>query len=328
MGSSQVPRVAVLVFPGAVAFDVMTVLETLAAQTAEGLPRYDVTICSTRGLPVRTAAGFTMSPDGGLHEAEQASILVVPGSQNPEADPPDEVIKAVKEAYARGARLVAFGAGAFVLARAGLLDGRHATTHWRYAGLLAADHPGVLLDPDVLYVEDGQILTCAGLVAGVDLCLDIIRTDHGASAADEVARSAVTAYQRPANHSQVVQRLVTRSGDGGLSHLRAWMLAHLADPMPVSALARQVFLSKRQFTRVFRMETGTSPWQWLLEQRLLRARHLLERTDDPIDAIVHCCGFTTSAAFRAQFKRAVGTTPSTYRRLYRGAAPRVGTADA
>jgi transcriptional regulator GlxA family with amidase domain len=209
--------------------------------------------------------------------------------------------------------------GAFALAHAGLLDGHRATTHWDSASTFAALFPEVRLDPNVLYVDDGALLTSAGVAAGLDLCLHLVRRDHGARVASQIARQTVVAPHRDGGQAQFIERPIEPDANGAaqLERTRAWALEHLDEPLTLAALARHACVSQRTFARRFRSETGTSPFQWLLSQRVLRAQQLLEGTDASIDEIARLCGFADTAALRYHFRRAVATTPSAYRRSFR-----------
>jgi transcriptional regulator GlxA family with amidase domain len=214
--------------------------------------------------------------------------------------------------------------GAIALAAAGILDGRPATTHWYYAEEFRARFPNVKLDPEVLFIDDGDVLTSAGVAAGIDLCLHLLRRDHGAEAANAAARQTVVAPHRPGGQAQFVERTVPPHDGGGLEGTRAYALAHLDRPLTVGQLARHAHTSERTFTRRFRQETGTTPLRWLHAQRIDRARRLLERSDLPIEAVAHRCGFGSAAILRQHFRRATATTPTAYRRAFAvadGSAP-------
>jgi AraC family transcriptional regulator, transcriptional activator FtrA len=212
--------------------------------------------------------------------------------------------------------LVGLGTGVFTLGAAGLLDGRTVTTHWRHADLLRITYPRTRVVA-ALFTEDGQIFTSPGLAAAIDLHIEIISRDHGVEVARRIAQVAVTAPVRAGDLTQVVDRPLPRDPDAGLRRLRAWMIDHLDEPMSLDSLASRAFMSRRQFTRVFRAETGMSPWQWLLHERLKEARRLLESTCEPVEQIGFKCGFPTAASFRMHFRRAVRTTPSAYRMAFR-----------
>ena len=236
--------------------------------------------------------------------------------------PPAAVLEALRAAHARGARVASICTGAFVLAHAGLLDGRRATTHWAYAERLAERYPAVTVDPGVLYVDEGDVLTSAGVAAGIDLCLHLVRRDHGAEVANAVARRIVVA-PAPRRRAGAVRRgaRCRVADEHGLEPTRAWATQRLREPLTVAAMARHAACSERTFARRFRAETGTTPLQWLLRQRVLHARRLLEATDLPVEHVADAAGFGTAASLRAHFRRATATTPLAYRRTFRGSPP-------
>ena len=231
---------------------------------------------------------------------------------------PAPLISALRNARERGARVVSNCSGAFALAAAGLLDGREATTHWRYAALLAERYPAVRVDPDVLYVDGGSILTSAGSAAGLDLCLHLVRRDHGPTVANSVARRLVLPPHREGGQAQFIEAAVRPvPGDDGLARSLEWALEHLAEPIAVADLARVAHLSQRSYIRHFARATGTSPLRWLVTQRVAAARSLLETTDAPVEEVGAAVGFAEPATVRHHFGRAVGTSPSAYRRTFR-----------
>src|SRR3954469_686373 len=304
-------RVAVLALESVVAFDMAT-----PAQVFRG--PYSFELCAVRPGPVATSSGFSVVADHGLEALERADTVVVPGYDTIDRPPGAAVVDALRAAHARGARTVSICTGAFALAHAGLLDGRRATTHWRYAPYLAEWFPAGARDPDVLYVDEGDVLTSAGVAAGIDLCLHIVRCDHGAQVAARVARRIVVAPHRDGGQAQFVERPLPEAGGDGLEATRAWALEHLDRPIGVAALARHAGVSERTFARRFRAETGTTPLQWLPRQRVLEAQRLLERTDLPFEDLAGRCGFGTAASLREHFARATTTTPTAYRRSFRG----------
>jgi AraC family transcriptional activator FtrA len=241
----------------------------------------------------------------------------VPGAGEVHGTPPHAVLDALRRAHDRGARLASICSGAFVLAAAGLLDGREAATHWRYADLLAARFPRVRVRADVLYLDGGDVLTSAGTAAGIDLCLHLIRSDHGAAVANAVARRMVVAPQRGGGQAQFVEAPVAaRIDDDPVGRAMAWALERLAEPIAVGDLARAAFMSTRNFSRRFVAATGTSPARWLLEQRLLASLPLLEGSDLPVEEVGHRVGFRSPAAFRRHFASARGIPPSAHRRAF------------
>jgi transcriptional regulator GlxA family with amidase domain len=213
--------------------------------------------------------------------------------------------------------MISICTGAFARAAAGLRDGRRATTHWRHTAELRARHPEIDLDPQVLYVDEGRVLTSAGVAAGIDLCLHVVARDHGAAAANAIARRMVVAAQRGGGQAQFVERSVPEPADEGLGGTRAWMLDRLAEPLTVSEMARHAVRSERSFMRHFRAETGTTPLRWLHEQRILHARRLLEETDLPVETVAARSGFGSATTLREHFGRSVRTTPTGYRRVFR-----------
>lgn len=265
--------------------------------------------------------------DGGYHivtpwrldELTRADTIVVPAWRFFHETTPPALVEALRAAHERGARLLSVCSGAFLLAEAGLLDGRPATTHWMYTDELAARYPEIDVDPEVLYVDGGDgIYTSAGTAAGIDLCLHIVRLDHGAEVANAVARRMVVAAHRDGGQSQFVAVPVpAQPDDDTLSPTLDWALEHLDEPLSVDDLARRALMSPRTFARRFRGATGTTPLQWLLRQRIALAQRLLETTELPIELIATRCGFGSATALRVHFRRATGTTPLAYRRTFR-----------
>jgi transcriptional regulator GlxA family with amidase domain len=278
-------------------------------------------VASRRPRPVPADNGITITADAGLEIVASADTVIVPASSTP-VDSTEQLIEhdvadAVREAHERGARVVSLCTGAFTLAAAGLLDGRRATTHWMHAEELARRFPRVTVDPGVLWVDDHPVYTSAGTAAGVDLCLHLVRTDLGARAANTVARRMVVPPHRDGGQAQFVQTPVPDcAGDDPLGPVLVWMAEHLNEAITVDQLARQAALSPRTFARRFVAVTGTTPLQWLLTQRVARARSLLESTDLPVERVAQACGFATAAGLRTHFTRVVGTSPTTYRHRF------------
>ena len=277
-------------------------------------PWYDVVVCGSG--PVRVGR-FLLEPDCGLDQLARAGTVIVPALADVDEDPPADLVDAVRAAHDAGARVVSLCTGAFVLAAAGLLDGRRATTHWAHAEALAARHPLVEVDPDVLYVDDGSVLTSAGKAAALDLCLHLVRCDHGSAIANALARSLVVPPHRAGGQAQFVTTPVPARDDHPLAELFPWAAQRLDRPLTVEDLARQANMSSRNLGRHFRSATGTTPLQWLLTQRIRRAQELLETTDDSLDAIAAAAGVGSAATLRRHFNRAVGVPPDTYRRTFR-----------
>jgi transcriptional regulator GlxA family with amidase domain len=269
---------------------------------------------STGSVPT---SGFTITATAGLDALSGADTVVVPGYQDVDAPVPASALTALQAAHRRGARLVSICSGAFALAAAGLLDGRPATTHWQLTGQLQRRYPQIDVRPNRFYVDDGDILTSAGVTAGVDVCLHLIRTDHGAAAANACARALVAPPQRAGGQAQYIERLVPKSSGGELAPLRNWMLENLTQPLSIDTLAGRAHMSRRTLIRRFREETGTSPMAWLTSGRLDRARELLETTDQPVEHIGRLTGLGAPAGVRAAFHRHLGTSPQEYRTLFR-----------
>jgi transcriptional regulator GlxA family with amidase domain len=253
-----------------------------------------------------------------------AGTVIVPGIMGGpmvrEGRIPPELRDALRDA-AGHARMVSICTGSSVLAAAGLLDGRPAATHWRDVDSFRRNFPSVRLDPDVLFVDDGDVLTSAGVAAGIDLLLHLVRRDHGSEVANRVARRSVVAPWRDGGQSQFIERPVPEPGDAGTAATRAWAMERLDSPLTLADLAAHARMSVRTFTRRFREETGTSATQWLLQQRVSHARHLLESTDTPVERVATDAGFGTTASLRQHLHAAIGVSPLTYRRTFRGAAP-------
>lgn len=283
-----------------------------------GEGRYGFALAAAEAGPVMTSSGFEIVADAGVDAIEGADTVVVPGYGPVEEAPAEAILDALRAASRRGARMVAICTGAFALAYAGLLDGRRATTHWANTDALAARFPAVEVDPDVLFVDEGQVLTSAGVAAGLDLCLHIVRTDHGAELATALARRTVIAPHRDGGQAQFIDLPLPPVGENGadLAATRAWALERLDEPLDVATLARHAVVSPRTFARRFRAETGTTPHRWLLDQRILHARQLLESSDSSIEEVASHCGFGSAASLRAHFKRRTGTSPLAYRRTF------------
>ncbi|MFJ3087292.1 MULTISPECIES: helix-turn-helix domain-containing protein [unclassified Streptomyces] len=285
----------------------------------EGLPVHDFAVVSAEGPRLRTHAGFTISTPYGLDRLEEADLVAVPaGSRFGERDFPEEVLVALRRAVERGARVLSVCSGAYLLGAAGLLDGRRCTTHWRHADDLARRFPEAVVEPDVLYVEDGPVTTSAGTAAGIDACLHLVRQAYGPAAANTIARRMVVPPHRDGGQAQYIERPLPRTRCDTVGDTLAWMERHLDQEMTVEQLAAQAHMSPRTFARRFQQETGTTPYRWLLRQRVLLAQHLLETSDETIDAIADRTGFGNAAALRHQFVRALDTTPQAYRRTFRG----------
>ena len=328
-------EVAVLALPHVVAFELGLPHRFLGgAVDGDGRPLYRVRTCTVDGGPVRTSAHYAVLPDHDAAILRTAATIVIPGIVG---GPPvvegrlDPTVAAALSRRRPDARLVSICTGAYVLAAAGVLDGRPATTHWMRTEPFRTFFPEVRLDPDVLYVDDGDVLTSAGNAAGIDLLLHVVRRDHGAEVANRVARRNVVAPWRDGGQSQFSQGTDGAAGPvgadrasvpaPGIGAARTFALANLGEPLPLHRLAGQAAMSVRTFTRRFRDETGQSPHNWLAEQRVALARRLLETTELPVERIAADAGFGTAASLRQHMRAAIGVAPGAYRRMYRG--PRV-----
>jgi AraC family transcriptional activator FtrA len=280
-----------------------------------GNDRYRFSLCTEHPGPVRTTSGFDLLVKSGLRALDRADTVLVPGWLPTESAPSPAVIRALRRAHRRGARLVSICTGAFALAGTGLLDGRRATTHWRASDQLQARFPAVQVDPDVLYVDHGDIATSAGSGTGIDLCLHLVRNDHGAAYAAQLARRMVMPPHREGGQLQYRTELVAPSTDS-LAALLDWAGDHLAEPITIDDLAARISVSPRTLTRRFADQLGTTPGQWLLAQRISRCRVLLEETDLPVETIAQRVGLASATNLRRRFHAAVRTTPSAYRRSF------------
>jgi len=287
-------------------------------RTAEGLPGYDFAVCAVEPPPIRTSSGFLIDTPYGIERLAEADLIVIPGWRDIREAPPEPLLEALRQAVARGARVMSMCTGAFVLAATGLLDGRRATTHWRDAAALAMKYPNITVDPNVLYIDDGLVLTSAGTASGIDLCLHILRIEHGAGVANAVARRMVVPPHRDGGQAQYIDTPVPehRRRDD-LSEVLAWARAHLDEQLTVRGLAARANMSSRTFARRFVAVTGTTPHQWLVTQRVEMAQRLLEETDHAVEVVAQQSGFGTAAMLRHHFGQRRGTSPQLYRRTFR-----------
>ncbi|KOG74094.1 MULTISPECIES: GlxA family transcriptional regulator [Streptomyces] len=315
-GTPSPERVVVLALDGVYPFELGIPSRIFGA--ADG--HYEVFTCSVDGRPVRTNADFTIGVAHGPEILETADTVVVASMATPHI--PTELPAEVTAALDRirpDARIVSICTAAFVLAEAGLLDGRRATTHWQVADHFRRRYPQVDLDPDVLFVEDGRVLTSAGAASGVDICLHIVRTDHGSALANAVARRCVVPPFRDGGQAQYIEQPVPPSGAAGTAATRAWALERLDEPLTLADLAGHARMSLRTFARRFSDEVGVSPGRWLIQQRVARARQLLEASDLPVDRIATEVGFATGASLRQHLHAAIGVSPQAYRRTFQQA---------
>jgi transcriptional regulator GlxA family with amidase domain len=280
-------------------------------------PYYELTVCAETETVLVPGRGFAITVAAGLDALEDADTVIIPGYDDIETALSAELLAALPAAHARGARLVSIGTAAFALAAAGLLDARPATTHWRHAEQLRQRYPQVDVLPNQLYVDDGDILTSAGVTAGIDLCLHLIRTDRGAAAANAHARDLVAPPRRRGGQAQFFEQFRPEASGEELAPLREWMLDNLAQPLTVDDLAERAHMSRRTLIRRFRKETSTPPMTWLTDARIDQARELLEATTVPIEQIGRLAGLGAPASLRAAFHRHLGTSPQAYRTLFR-----------
>jgi len=319
-GRDRPHRVATLVYDGLSPFEFAIAAEVFGLDRPDIGARwwYAFETCSASAGPLRTLGAVEIIPSGGLDRLARADTVIVPGTPDLTRDPGEPVLDALRRAHRRGARMVSLCTGAFTLAAAGLLDGRAATTHWRHATLLARRYPSVRVTPDVLYVDDGRVLTSAGTAAGIDLCLHIVRSDHGTDVANRLARRMVVAAHREGGQAQYVERPVPAvMGDALVEAAIGYARHHLQQRLTLDRIASEVHLSPRQLSRRFVEATGSSPGEWLLKERLDVGRTLLERTDEPVEVVAERVGLPNVSGFRRHFRRAYAVTPAAYRRASR-----------
>ncbi|MEV0322206.1 GlxA family transcriptional regulator [Streptomyces sp. NPDC050658] len=323
-GTHRPHRVAVIA-PSPVSMFNLAIPEMLLGKVELPAGRgYDVVVCTPRPGAIATTGGLTLHVEHGLDAVRDADTLLVAGTGH-RYEPDPLTVAAVREAAQRGTRIASICSGAFVLAEAGLLDGRSATTYWQLAEELRSRYPALDLKGDVLYVEDGQVMTSSGYAAGIDLCLHIIRTDYGAAAANEVARAALVAPVRPGGQTQFTQTPLPPERGNACADTRGWAMRRLDQPLTLTDLARHAGVSVRTLTRRFHAESGVSPLQWLLHQRIERAKELLETTALPMDRVAQACGLGTADSLRGHLVRRTGLTPSAYRTQFSRLETRRGT---
>lgn len=319
-GEPPLRRVAVIVSDGVAPFEFSIACEVFGIdRTEDGVPRFQLDICAPEPGPVKASLGFDIVVPNGLGPVDDADLVIVaPVSHSASLDYvlPEGVAEALRRTVARGARVAALCSGSFLLARAGLLDGRRVTTHWMYADTLQRMFPALTVEPDVLYVQDGPIFTSAGTAAGIDLCLHLVRRAYGPEVANAVARRMVVPPHRDGGQAQFVRTPVSVRPAETLAPLLDWAIERLHEDLPVNRLAKQASMSPRTFARRFQDETGTSPHTWVLMQRVALAERLLETTDAPVEEIASRCGFGSATMLRHHFTRLRGTTPTAYRRTF------------
>ncbi|MET8631297.1 helix-turn-helix domain-containing protein [Streptomyces sp. NPDC004680] len=314
-------NVAAVLLDGVHPFELGVVCEVFGIDRSdEGLPVYDFAVVSAEGPSLGThVGGLTVSTPYGLDRLEEADLIAVPaGSEYVIRDYPPELLDSLVRAVERGARVLSVCSGVFALGAAGLLDGRRCSVHWRQARELALRCPRAVIEPDVLYVDEDPVITSAGTAAGIDACLHIVRKEQGPEVANKIARRMVVPPHRDGGQAQYIERPLPRSQCDTVGGVLAWMARNLDKEVTVEQLAVRAHMSPRTFARRFQQETGTTPYRWILRQRVLLAQELLEGTDETMDTIADRTGFGTAAALRHQFVRALGTTPNAYRRTFRG----------
>ncbi|KRE97634.1 AraC family transcriptional regulator [Frateuria sp. Soil773] len=312
-------RVAIVAFDRISPFHLSVPCAVFGEAAGAAAAPFEVRVCAAEPGELRSLAGFGIAARHGLRELARADIVVVPSWRDPQEVPPASLLAALRRAHRRGALLVGLCLGAYVLAEAGLLDGRRATTHWRWAERFAQRYPAVQVDSNVLYVDGGDVLTSAGTAAGIDCCLHVVRRRLGAETANRIARILVVPPHRQGSQAQYIEQPVAEGADEGpLAKTLDWAARHLAAPHSLDSLAARAAMSRRSFTRHFRQRTGTTVGQWLLGQRLALAQRLLETTDQPIERIAERAGFGSALSMRQHFSAMLNTTPSMHRREFRG----------
>jgi AraC family transcriptional regulator, transcriptional activator FtrA len=310
--------VAAILYDSVNPFELGVATEVFGVDRPElGVPWYRLLVCAAHPGPIRTAVGFSVTAPYSLTCVAEADTVIVPGPRPADITFADEVLGALQDAYRRGARIIALCTGTFLLAAAGLLDGRCVTTHWRWAAKLAALYPQVEVDPRTLYIDDGQILTSAGAAAAIDLSLHIVRQDYGAEIAAAVARRMVVAPHRDGGQAQYIETpLPITDQEEPFGTTLAWLAAHLHEDLTIERMAARAIMSPRTFARHFRAALGTTPYQWLLQQRIALAQRLLETTNEPVEYIAISCGFRSAATLRLHFQRFLHTAPQAYRQAF------------
>src|SRR5215207_691442 len=310
-------RVAALVFDGLAPFELGVVVEVfgLTRPELEVDEWYELVVCAPRPGRLQAVGGIGLVAEHGLEALDDADTVIVPAWPRVGEPVPGEALDALRAAHARGARLVSICSGAFVLAATGLLDGEEVATHWRYADALRRLHPGVRVNERVLYVGSDRLWTSAGSAAGIDLCLNLVRSDHGSAIANQVARRLVVAAHRDGGQAQFIERPVAAVGDDRLDQAVAWAMGHLGEGVTVAQMAAHAFMSPRNFSRRFRVATGMSPREWLLQRRIHAALPLLEDGALPVESVGQAVGFGPPA-FRRHFRKALGISPAEYRRTF------------
>ncbi|QBD83601.1 helix-turn-helix domain-containing protein [Ktedonosporobacter rubrisoli] len=310
--------VAILIYDHVNPFELAVATEVFGLDRPDlGVEWYRTFVCAVESRPIPTRSGFSIFTTYDLTHMREANTVIVPSTTPGDIAVPDQLLEALREAYQQGTRIVSFCTGAFVLAAAGLLNGRRAATHWLWSAQLAQHYPLVRVDPSVLYVDNGQVLTSAGTAASIDLALHIVRKDYGAEIASAVARRMVVPPLREGGQAQYIQSSIPNHLEPSpFSAILQWMNTHLHEELTIERLALEMKMSQRTFARHFQQATGTTPHRWLLQQRILQAQRLLETTDESVERIASFCGFSSAAMLRIHFQHLVRTSPQAYRRAF------------
>lgn len=309
--------VAIIIYDAVNPFELAVATEIFGFERPElNVPWYRFLVCAAEARPIRSVAGMTLSTPYTLQHVAEADTVIVPSTRPGVVPVPDALLDALRGAYQRGSRIISFCTGTFVLAAAGLLDGRRAATHWLWTAELAARYPKVQVDPQVLYIDDGQILTSAGTAASIDLSLHVVRQDYGANIAAAVARRMVVPPYREGGQAQYIEMPLPIVEGEPFNTTVTWMMDHLQEDLTVEQMAERAGMSPRSFARRFRATFGTTPYQWLLQQRIVQAQRLLESTNRPVEQIATCCGFSSAATLRLHFQRLLCVSPQAYRMAF------------
>jgi AraC family transcriptional activator FtrA len=309
--------VAALAYDGLCTFEFGCTVEMFALERPElGIPWYRFAVCAAERGPVRATGGVAVDVPHSLHLLERADTIIIPGWRDVEEAPPQELVRALKRAHKRGARLCSICSGVFLLAATAVLDGKRATTHWKYVDRLRERYPQILVEPNSLYVDEGQVLTSAGSAAGLDMLLHLVRKDHGARVANLVAQRLVISPHREGGQAQFIPRPVAADERGRLSRLLDWIRANLALPHTIDSLATRAAMSPRTLQREFQNATGLAPYRWLIRERVARAQELLETTRLPPDRIALLVGLGSGESLRHHFRRRLGTSPGQFRKQF------------
>ncbi|GHO82169.1 helix-turn-helix domain-containing protein [Dictyobacter formicarum] len=311
--------IAVLIYDAVNPFELAVATEVFGFERPElGVPWYRFLICAVEPRPIRTSAGIFLTTSYSLEHVEEADTIILPGSRPGNVPVPETLLDTLRRSYQRGARIITLCTATFLLAAAGLLDGRCVTTHWAWAAELAERYPRVHVDPQRLYTDDGQILTSAGTAAAIDLSLHVVRQDYGAEIATAIARRMVVPPHRDGGQAQYIETPLLSAREKGepFGVTLEWITAHLHENLTVEQMAARAVMSPRTFARRFQATLGTTPYQWLLQQRVLLAQRQLETTNESIERVATCCGFSSAATFRLHFQRLLHISPQMYRHTF------------